>query len=75
MSLGQEDGTVLVSEVIVVDGEVNMSNLELMTWVCSLAPLKYREMTILMVYSMESLEDGTSHGKLEFLFDGMSLGQ
>ena len=42
MSLGQEDGTVLVSEVIVVDGEVNMSNLELMTWVCSLAPIKYR---------------------------------
>ena len=24
---------------------------------------------------MESLKDGTSHGKLEFLFDGMSLGQ
>ena len=36
-------------------------------------PLKYLEIINTMVHLMESRENGTAYGKLDYLFDGISL--
>ena len=61
-SLVQEDETVLWSEVIVVYGELNISKLELVVWILSLAHFKYLKMSILVVHSKMCSIDVTIFG-------------
>ena len=69
----QEYITILGYSVKVVHGEVNMLEVESVIWVIYLALIKDLDMEILMIHSMESIEDRTAHWNIYGLFDGMSL--
>ena len=73
ISLVQEYGTVLISSVIVVDGEVNFLSVEFVIWFIYLNPMRYIQMKNLIIHSMVSSDDGTTYGNIYSLFVGMSL--